>query len=88
MPVDTGQVTISSSPTKICNYRSGRTSITIETQGSTTVYIGNQAVAVGDGIRLKGIDGASICLNAAQGELYGIADGTDQVVSYIEVWPK
>jgi hypothetical protein len=88
MPTNSGVVTVSSSPTLVCAARHGRTSLTVQNHGSTTVYLGGSTVGVGSGIRLLGVDGAALCLNDVQSAMYGIADGTDAEMSFIEVWPK
>ncbi len=80
-------VSVSTTATLVVAARTGRSSITIENEGTTPVYIGNSASVTPTTSRvlLPGSVGASITLNYT-GAVYGITASGSQTVSEYELY--
>lgn len=86
--ISTGQVTVAATAggTLIAPERRGRGAVTIVNHGTTNVFIGGDPnVTALNGVKLVGVDGASITLSA-QSAIYGITASGSQIVSYVEAY--
>jgi len=84
--ISNGQVTVAATATLIAAARPGRGAVTIVNHGTTNVFIGGDPnVTALNGVKLVGVDGASITLSA-QSAIYGITASGSQIVSYVEAY--
>ena len=83
--VATGHVSVLSTATLIATQNLTRSSITIVTSGTDTVWIGIAGVTTGTGLQLVPIAGAAVTLDTSAA-IYGIASTTTTVVSYAEIY--
>lgn len=81
--INTNQVSISSTATKIVDGNNTRKCVTIINNGTTAVYIGNDSVTTSTGLLLIGTAGAAITIESTA-TVYGIVSSTSQTVSYLE----
>ena len=74
--------TITTTPVLIAAARSGRSSVTVESNSTTPVYLGGPGVTASTGFLLPGVAGASLSINFA-GALYGVTStGSAATFSY------
>ncbi len=83
--LETAQVTVATSATKVLSARSNRRSLLIVQLGTNDVWIGKDATVTSTtGVLLVGTKGVGISIPAT-GEIWAIA-GSSQAVSYIEIY--
>lgn len=79
-------VTTTTTPQRIAVARSQRRTITLQNQGSATVYIGDQTVTASGSTRGYALfAGASFTDNASDGEWWAVASTSTQAVHIIDV---
>jgi hypothetical protein len=83
MALESGQVSVGLTPTQIDGSSANPSTLHISNNDNTSaLYIGNDQVALLNGLRLEKLERVTITLNPGE-SLYAISDKTGHILSYL-----
>lgn len=82
MTINSEDVSVGTSATKIVDANSGRRKLILKNAGSTDVFIGDASVTTGDGFPIK--PNEEVDVSNYQGDWYGIVASGSETVQYLE----